>query len=70
MKAIAGGVHRVTHQNRDVVGPKGSHIGKDAKFRGVMDFGMDLSGDATNCIGPKFSNKMLGKGPRVRRHGD
>jgi hypothetical protein len=70
MKAISGGVHRVTHQNDHVVGPRGKHHGKAMKNRGVMDMGMDLSGDATNCIGgTKRTNKMLSPGPRTRRHG-
>lgn len=48
MKPIPGGVTKVTHVNAKVNGPHGKVLGggspKDTSR------GMDLSGDATNCI--------------------
>jgi hypothetical protein len=69
MKAIPGGVSKVTHQNARANRPMGMHMGKMAKNVGMVLHGADIGGKAKNCTGDYWTNKMLQKGPRVRNHG-
>lgn len=64
MKAIKGGVDKVTHPN--VMATNTDKL-PGVKGPSDTDEGMDLSGDATNCIGRNYD---LGKAesPSARPH--